>query len=149
MMEYNATDNSKSSYIDLDHDLHLEHILPVKYEKFTEWNHITKVVSAKWLNSAGNLTLLSGAKNIEASNNPFKIKMEVYKGKGKYDTKDNKITAFVITQQVMHDYEAKKFNQQWNLDSMIDRWKWFFNEVGQLFEIDVKESIDKHEPIVV
>ncbi|MDO9187596.1 MAG: DUF262 domain-containing HNH endonuclease family protein [Bacteroidia bacterium] len=149
MMEYNVTDNSKLSFIELDQDLHLEHILPVKYEKFAEWNHITKDVSAKWLNSAGNLTLLGGAKNIEASNNPFKVKMEVYKGKGKYDHKNDKITAFQITQHILNDYEAQKYNQDWKLDSIIDRWKWFFSEVGELLEIDVKEAIDKHEPILI
>jgi len=149
MMEYNATDDSKSVFIDLDHDLHLEHILPIKYEKFTEWNHISKAVASKWLNSAGNITLLSGAKNIEASNNPFNVKMDVYKGKGKYDNKDEKITAFTITQQIVKDYDAKKYNQQWNIDSLIDRWKWFFGEIGQLLEIEVREVIEKHEPEIV
>ena len=149
MMEYNSTDDSKLSYIDLDHDLHLEHILPVKYDKFPEWNHITKEISLKWLNSAGNLTLLSGAKNIEASNNPFKVKMGVYKGKGKYDNKNEKITAFNITQQIVKDYESRKYNQEWQLDSIIDRWKWFFKEVGELLEIDISEAVEKHEPILV
>jgi hypothetical protein len=149
MMEYNATDESKSVFIDLAHDLHLEHILPVKYEKYEEWNHISKDTAAKWLNSAGNITLLCGSKNIEASNNPFNMKMDVYQGKGKYDTKDDKITAFTITQQIVNDYNIGKYNRQWNLDSMTDRWKWFFTEVGQLLEIDVKEAVDKHEPIVV
>lgn len=149
MLEYNATDDSKLSFIDLDQDLHLEHILPVKYERFAEWKHISKDISAKWLNSAGNLTLLSGAKNIEASNNPFNIKMDVYKGKGKYENKNEKITAFLITQKIVSDFESKKYKQQWNLDSMIDRWKWFFAEIGELLEIDVKEAIDKHEPILI
>lgn len=149
MMEYNATDESKSVFIDLDQDLHLEHILPVKSEKFDQWKHITKEVSAKWLNSAGNITLLSGAKNIEASNNPFNVKMDVYKGKGKYDNKDEKITAFAITQQIVKDYDTKKYNQQWNIESLIDRWKWFFGEVGQLLDIDTKEAIEKHEPEIV
>ncbi len=149
MMEYNVTDKSKLSYIELDFDLHLEHILPVKYEKFKEWKHITKDISAKWLNSAGNLTLLGGAKNIEASNNPFNIKMEVYKGKGKYDNKNDKITAFEITKLILKDYESKKYNQQWNLDAIVDRWKWFFGEVGELLEIDVSDAIEKHEPILI
>ena len=149
MMEYNATDDSKSVFIDLAHDLHLEHILPVKYEKFPEWNYISKDVAAKWLNSAGNITLLSGAKNIEASNNPFNVKMDVYKGKGKYETKDEKITAFAITQQIVNDYNTGKYNKQWNLDAMTDRWKRFFTEVEQMLEIDVKDAIEKHEPIVV
>lgn len=149
MMEYNATDNSKLSYIELDRELHLEHILPTKYEKFKEWNHISKEVSAKWLNSAGNLTLLSGAKNIEASNNPFDIKMEVYKGRGKYDNKNEKITAFYITQEILKDFENKKYNGQWNINSITDRWSWFFNEVGELLEIDVTDVIAKKEPILI
>ena len=149
MMEYNATDESKSAFIELDHNLHLEHILPVKYQKFPEWHHISKDIAAKWLNSAGNITLLSGSKNIEASNNPFATKMDVYKGKGKYENKNEKITAFNITQNIMNDYNNNKFNQQWNIDAMIDRWRWFFIEVEQLLEIDVKEAIEKHEPIVL
>lgn len=149
MMEYNATDQIKSEFIELDRELHLEHILPVKYQKFAEWGHISKDFAAKWLNSAGNITLLSGAKNIEASNNPFTSKMGVYKGKGKYDDKNGKVTAFSITQQIVNDYHIKKYDQQWNHEAMIDRWNWFFTEVGQLLEIDVKDVIEKHEPAIV
>lgn len=149
MLEYNATDSSKTAFVELNRDLHLEHILPIKHEKFDEWNHITKEVSAKWINSAGNITLLSGAKNIEASNNPFEIKMAVYKGKGKYEEKDDKITAFTITQQVVNDYNTDKYNQKWTLKSMTDRWNWFFTEIGELLEIDISDAINKHEPAVV
>lgn len=148
IMEYNATDNSKLSFIDLNQDLHLEHILPVKYEKFAEWKHITKDLSAKWLNSAGNLTLLSGQKNIEASNNPFYVKMDVYRGKGKYEDKNDKITAFSITQQIVKDFEMKKYKGEWTKEAMIERWKWFFKEVGEILDIDVQDLIDKHEPII-
>ena len=150
MIEYSVDDASKKSvFIELTNDLHLEHILPVKYHKFTEWAHITRDIAAKWLNSAGNITLLSGAKNIEASNNPFKVKIDVYKGKGKYDTKDEKITAFEITKQIVNDYNTKRYNQQWNLESMTDRWKWFFDNLGELLDIDVKDTVNKHDPNVV
>lgn len=149
MLEYNATDESRNSFIELSRNLHLEHILPTKYEKFTEWDHFSKDIAAKWINSVGNLTLLSGAKNIEASNNPFSVKMDVYKGKGKYDTKDEKITAFAITQKVVSDYDIKKYGQQWNQDSMIDRWKWFFTEIEKLLDIDTQKVINEHEPLVV
>jgi len=73
LIEYNLTDKSKASLIDLNADLHLEHVLPVKYNKYPEWSHISKEIAGAWLNSAGNLTLLGGAKNIEASNNPFAV----------------------------------------------------------------------------
>lgn len=149
LIEYNLTDDSKLSYVYLDSDLHLEHILPQKYHKYAEWGHITKEVSAGWLNSAGNLTLLGGAKNIEASNNPFAVKMGVYKGKGKYDIKNDKITAFLITQKVLEDYTAEKYGGAWTHEAMIDRWKWFFKEVGEILEIDVSDLIDRHQPEMV
>lgn len=149
LIEYNLTDNSKVLFVNLDSDLHLEHVLPVKYYKYQEWGHISKELSAGWLNSAGNLTLLGGAKNIEASNNPFSVKMGVYKGKGKYDTKNDKITAFLMTQNILDDYTAGKYGGLWTREAMIDRWKWFFQEVGEILEIDVNDLIDRHQPEVV
>lgn len=149
MMEYNATDDSKSAFIELNRDLHLEHILPVQHKKFKEWDYVTEEVSEKWLNSAGNITLLSGTKNIEASNNPFDVKINIYRGKGKYENKDEKITAFSITQKIVNDYDANTYDQQWNIDCLIDRWRWFFTELGQILAIDTKEIAEKHEPKTV
>ena len=149
LLEYNVTDDSKLGFIELNKYLHLEHILPTKYERFDEWNHITKEVSAKWLNSAGNITLLSGSKNIEASNNPFDTKMNIYHGKGKYDDKNDKITGFLITQNIVKDFDSNKYDGNWNHESMVDRWKWFFKEVGELFEVDLSDIIDKHEPTLI
>ncbi len=150
LMEYNATDNSKKQgFISLSKDLHLEHILPVKYYRFNEWSHFTKEHADKWLNSAGNLTLLSGKKNIEASNSPFATKIGVYKGKGKYDNKNEKITAFAITQSVMYDYESSKYGKQWNLDAVYDRWEWFFTEAQNLLKVDFTEVIKAHQTELV
>ena len=149
VLEYNVTDDSKLSFIELNKDLHLEHILPIKYEKYEEWNHISKEEAATWLNSAGNLTLLSGAKNIEASNNPFNTKIDVYKGKGKYEQKNEKITAFLITQSIVKDFENEKYDEEWNVDSMINRWEWFFTEVGEILEVDFSDVISKHQPELV
>ena len=148
MMEYNVTDNSKLAFIDLNKDLHLEHVLPIKYKNFSEWGHISDEIATKWLNSAGNITLLSGAKNIEASNNPFNVKMEVYKGKGKYDNKNDKITAFLITQSIVMDYEADKNDRLWTWEAMADRWKWFFNEIEEILEIDVTQTIEQEPELV-
>lgn len=148
MMEYNVTDNSKLAFVDLNKDLHLEHVLPKKYKSFSKWGHITDDIATKWLNSAGNITLLSGAKNIEASNNPFNVKMEVYKGKGKYDDKNDKITAFLITQYIVKDYGAGKYDGMWTLEAMADRWKWFFNEIEEILEIDVTQAIVQEPELV-
>lgn len=149
LLEYNVTDHSKLSFIHLNSDLHLEHVLPKQYSKYPEWNHINKEIAAKWLNSVANLTLLGGAKNIEASNNPFSIKMEVYQGKGKYDDKNDKITAFLITQRILHDYTQGRFGKQWNEDAIIERWKWFFTELGEILEVDFSEIKEKHQTELV
>ncbi|MDD4673721.1 MAG: DUF262 domain-containing HNH endonuclease family protein [Bacteroidales bacterium] len=149
LMEYNATDTSKLSFIELNSDVHLEHILPTKYKKFPEWNHFTKEMEAKWLNSAANLTLLGGAKNIEASNNPFSVKMDVYKGKGKYEDKNDKISAFLITQKIVNDFENNLFNKQWNEESILNRWEWFFSELEEILNIDLTDIKEKHQPELV
>lgn len=75
MLEYNS--NDRSSWIQLNKDLHIEHIIPTAHKSFAEWNHITDSTFERWGNSGANLTLLSGTKNIEASNNPFNIKINV------------------------------------------------------------------------
>jgi len=75
--------------------------------------------------------------------------MEVYRGKGKYDNKNDKITAFQITQKILGDYESEKYEKQWTNEAMTDRWKWFFGEVGEILEIDVSDLIDKHQPELV
>jgi uncharacterized protein with ParB-like and HNH nuclease domain len=136
LMEYNSTDDAKLSSIELNRDLHLEHVLPKKYNNFKEWNYITKDIADKWLESGGNLTLLSGSKNIEASDNPFSIKMSIYNGKGKYGDKDTKITSFNISQSIFRDYESNIFNGQWNEVAIKKRWEWFCNEITALFNID-------------
>lgn len=149
LMEYNVTDESKLSFIYLDKDLHLEHILPIKYNKYPEWNHISLETANKWLNSVGNLTLLGGSKNIEASNSPFQMKMGVYKGKGKYEQKNEKITAFMITQNIVNDYENNKYNKLWNDKAMIDRWKWFFTEASEILKVDFENIKNEHNPILI
>ena len=53
---------------------------------------------AEYVNKIANLTLLSGKKNIQASNYPFAGKKEIYKGKG-----EGGITAFIITRKIF-DY---------------------------------------------
>jgi len=88
-------------------------------------------------------------KNIEASNNPFSVKMEVYKGKGKYDTKNDKVTAFLITQSIVSNYETGKYEKQWNLNSIYDRWEWFFNETEELLDIDLSSVKSSHQPELI
>ena len=146
LLEYDATDNNNHGFIPLSKDLHLEHILPIRYDSFDDWNHFNEELAAKWINSAGNLTLLSGAKNIECSNNPFKTKISIYTGKGKYNDKDEKITSFQITQEIVRQYNEDMFNKQWSIEAIKYRRKWFLNQVSDLFDIDLEEIIKEEAP---
>ena len=67
-----------------DRNIHSEHIIPRAYidkewSKFREDDEIDD-----WINKGANLTLLSGAKNISASNEGFDKKLIAYNGKRNY-----------------------------------------------------------------
>ena len=141
MMEYNAADYSKLSYIEWDRKIHLEHILPVENRK-AGWEHISESDAFKYLNSGGNLTLLSGKKNIAASNKPFHIKMDAYKGRGLHGEHDEGITAFVITQKIVEDYHRGKYDKQWNEEAMRDRKKWFLEQAAKILDIKIPAEMD-------
>lgn len=138
MIEYNQTDITLP-FIPLSKDLHIEHILPEKYHKFSEWNQvITKDVAKEWLNRPGNMTLLNGSKNIEASNNPFDKKINVYQGRGLYSDKDTKISGFSISQKIVNEYKQDLYEKKWNETAIKARWNWFCDEVEKLISIDLK-----------
>lgn len=138
LIEYEQTDSINKHFLSMNRDLHIEHILPVNWQQIPQWAKIFDIDSAEnYLNSIGNLTLLLGKKNIEASDNAFDVKIKVYQGKGKYDDSDKKITSFAITQKVLTDYTSSTYNKEWNEQAIIDRWNWFLSEVEKLFAIDL------------
>ena len=133
-IEYNYTDDSKANYIELDNKIHVEHVLPKEFAKFSEWGHFSKDDAEAYLHSLGNLTLLSGKKNIEASNNPFETKLEVYKGLGKYKNKKSGYTAFDITQKIIHD----QINC-WDINEINKRKNWYLENIEQILDIDLND----------
>jgi uncharacterized protein with ParB-like and HNH nuclease domain len=147
LLEYNATDDSKPTWLPLTKDLHLEHIVPTGYKDIPAWKHITGEMFEYWGSSGANLTLLSGSKNIEASNNSFKDKMNVYKGKGLYENKNTKVTGFDITKKIVTDFVNKKFNQEWNEEAIRERWQWFCAEVAEVLQIDTTSLKTSREKI--
>lgn len=96
LIEYNRTDDSKISFIELwDRNLQVEHILPEKWSTNPTWKKLWDEESAThWLNKLGNLTLLSGKKNVVASNDSFSKKKLVYK------KAHGGLTAFEITKEI-------------------------------------------------
>lgn len=141
LIEYNQTDDSSLSYFWIgDREIHLEHIVPRKFSYVSGWELFKDDEEIEdWINTGANLTLLSGSKNIEASNNHLQVKIDVYTGKGKYKDDDKKVTSFRITQKIVDDYHANKFNRTWDWTAIGDRWNWFCEEVEKLFEIDMSD----------
>ena len=135
LLEYETTDDKR--FIPLDKDLHLEHVLPEKYREEPQWN-ISDDVAEKYLQSAGNLTLLSGKKNIIASNAPFDRKIKVYKGL----SSDQGMTALEITRKIVVDYDRDRYNKQWNENSMRARKSWFLEEVENILKIGIDPKKD-------
>ena len=96
LIEYFSTDDSKQTYIPIGNKLHLEHILPQTVDGKWGWDKIfNEEERGKWTNSLANLTLLSMRKNIQAKNHSFLKKVEAYKNK------DNVMTSFTITQDII------------------------------------------------
>ena len=132
MIEYNQTDGEEKGFISLDKKVHLEHILPVQYKKISDWDHIEESIADNYLNTIGNLTLLGGKKNIEASNLSFENKLKIYKGKGK----QKGVTPFLITQKIPQDINEGVITK-WNKEAIEKRWNWFLREIKNLLQIDV------------
>lgn len=139
ILEYKNQDSPK--YLTMaDRNIHIEHILPRAYDKNEHWSHFKEVPHIDtWINRGANLTLLSGQKNIAASNNKFEDKINAYNGHGYHSVNDDKVTSFVISQKIVNDYNSNKFEKSWNVDAINDRWNWFCNQVAHEFQIDLSE----------
>lgn len=134
LVEYMQTDESNVSFIDLDKFVHVEHILPQGFNKIKYWTDLYETENAnKLVNSIGNLTLLSGKKNVSASNRPFVEKLEVYRGKG-----IDGITGYRITQKVADIIQK---NYEWNAEKINERKELILTDVGKLFAFDPKQEI--------
>lgn len=138
LIEYEQQDNPP--FFDMgDRNIQTEHILPRAYEKVDEWGYAKNITDLdEWLHSGANLTLLSGQKNLDAKNYPFETKIQSYDSTGLEDENDKKLTSFKITQNIVNDYNANKFNKEWNVDALNARWTWFCNQLENILEIDLK-----------
>jgi uncharacterized protein with ParB-like and HNH nuclease domain len=120
----------EKDFIPISRDLHTEHILPKEWNREElNWSDNFDIEKVKpLLNSLGNLTLLTGTKNIQASNSNYSDKTEIYKGNnGKgFDGK----TSFEITKKVIDDYP------NWTEESIKHRFNWLVEQTKKIFEIE-------------
>jgi len=136
LIEYNQTDNSKVAFIELDNKIHVDHILPEKWSAVKEWREMWNEQQAKyWLMRIGNLTLLSGKKNISQQNDPPSKKKEMYK-KG-FGGK----TAFEMSKQVIDTFEK----EGWNENHVEERQTLMLTEIGKVFCINPFEEFSEDE----
>jgi len=125
LIEYEQTDDSKVFFIDLDKSIHADHILPVGWASVSDWNaKWTKTQANKWLNKIGNLTLLSGKKNIAQQNDPPTKKAEMYK-KGYGGT-----TALKFPK-----YYSQLVRNCWVELDVEQRQKWALEQIESIFAL--------------
>ncbi|MGN8465823.1 DUF262 domain-containing protein [Helicobacter pylori] len=81
LVEYFVSDDPKPKRIQMDKNLHVEHILPQQPGSSSQWmKDFSEEERGLYTHSLANLTLLGGKKNITASNRDFKEKKEIYMG---------------------------------------------------------------------
>lgn len=121
LVEYFSTDDSKTNFISLGNKIQLEHILPRTPNEY--WGALFDEEDVEtWTDSLANLTLLSMRKNIQAQNYSFADKKAVY------SDADNKISSFVITQNLM------KYDK-WTVDELEHREKYLVDRINEKLDV--------------
>ncbi|GAA7304937.1 DUF262 domain-containing protein [Helicobacter pylori] len=119
LVEYFISDDPEPKRIQMDKNLHVEHILPQKPTLSSQWaKDFSEEERERYTHSLANLTLLGGKKNKQASNLDFKEKKEIYMGKT--ITLDNKktfrvMTCYKMTIDIAHHYT------EWTPKSLEER----------------------------
>ncbi|GAA7669034.1 DUF262 domain-containing protein [Helicobacter pylori] len=108
LVEYFMSDDPKPKRIQMDKNLHVEHILPQKPTLSSQWaKDFSEEERELYTHSLANLTLLGGKKNSQASNLDFKDKKKIYMGE---EIKLNKkktfrvMTCYKMTIDIAHNY---------------------------------------------
>lgn len=108
LVEYFMSDDPKPKRIQMDENLHVEHILPKKPTLSSQWaKDFSEEERERYTHSLANLTLLGGIKNSQASNLDFKDKKKIYMGE---EIRLNKkkpfrvMTCYDTTKYIAHHY---------------------------------------------
>ncbi|GAA7658419.1 hypothetical protein JP0144_02360 [Helicobacter pylori] len=108
LVEYFMSDDPEPKRIQMDKNLHVEHILPQKPTLSSQWaKDFSEEEREHYTHSLANLTLLRVKKNTEASNLDFKDKKKIYMGE---EIKLNKkktsrvMTCYKMTIDIAHHY---------------------------------------------
>ncbi|WRA27643.1 DUF262 domain-containing protein [Helicobacter pylori] len=113
LVEYFMSDDPRPKRIQMDKNLHVEHILPQQPGSSSQWvKDFSEEERGLYTHSLANLTLLGGTKNAQASNLDFKEKKEIYMGNAVKLGKDKRgrekpfkvMTCYKMTIDIAHHY---------------------------------------------
>ncbi|ALM81431.1 hypothetical protein APV63_07420 [Helicobacter pylori] len=113
LVEYFVSDDPCPKRIQMDKNLHVEHILPQQPGSSSQWmKDFSEEERELYTHSLANLTLLGGTKNSQASNLDFKEKKEIYMGNAVKLGKDKRgrektfkvMTCYKMTIDIAHHY---------------------------------------------
>lgn len=127
-IEYNELDNC--TFLPITRSIQIEHILPECWEENWNWFNIEDV--KKYKNSLGNLTLLSGSKNVKASNEEYLKKIDIYSGTGRQEK--GKCTSYRITQ-----YIFDTFKKEWTVTQIQEHANYYYKKIENLFNVDLSD----------
>ncbi len=132
-MEYFVSDDPYPKRIQMDKNLHVEHILPQKPDPSSQWvKDFSEEERELYTHSLANLTLLGGKKNSQASNLDFKEKKKIYMGE---EIRLNKkkpfraMTCYKMTIDIAHHYT------EWTPKSLEKREKDLMSIIEGVLEL--------------
>ncbi|GAA7783265.1 DUF262 domain-containing protein [Helicobacter pylori] len=133
LVEYFRSDDPKPKRIQMDKNLHVEHILPQKPTLSSQWaKDFSEEERERYTHSLANLTLLGGKKNTQASNLDFKDKKKIYMGE---EIRLNKkktfrvMTCYKMTIDIAHHYT------EWTPKSLEKREKDLMSIIESALEL--------------
>ncbi|WP_154410014.1 DUF262 domain-containing protein [Helicobacter pylori] len=133
LMEYFMSDDPKPKRIQMDKNLHVEHILPQNPTLSSQWaKDFSEEERECYTHSLANLTLLGGEKNSQASNFDFKDKKKIYMGE---EIRLNKkkpfkvMTCYKMTIDIVHRHT------EWTPKSLEKREKDLMNIIESVLTL--------------
>ncbi|GAA9288357.1 DUF262 domain-containing protein [Helicobacter pylori] len=136
LTNYFMTDEKKPNFIAMDAETQVEHVLPQKPKRGSQWDaDFDKEKREKWVNNIANLTLLKRKKNAQALNGDFDEKRKIYGGK---DT-SKAISCYDITKELYSHY------RKWNEKSLQDRRNFLYDKITPILHIEGQEEEYEYE----
>ncbi|WP_033622888.1 DUF262 domain-containing protein [Helicobacter pylori] len=131
LANYFMVDDEKPNFITMDAETQVEHILPQKPKRGSQWNaDFDKEKREEWVNNIANLTLLKRKKNAQALNMDFDEKRQIYGGKDM----SRVISCYHITKELYSDY------RKWNENSLQKRYDFLYEIITPVLHIEGQEE---------